>query len=223
MFFCTFHFHFFSQVGISAFDPSLPGVQNRTEDCILETIGKPVFKRFSFQSISIYSFPSRCLNGFLWISSTFQIFLPLSVWIFLQVHSRWARRMACWSTGCFKIRLIWDWVDLWLDWLNSIEYHHQPRYTLNSNIKIFLNIKISSNITSREIPKTGTRSGQRGEARGNRIFSMSLLMKTSIGRWAVFLVNDVFIFFVSAGESPASGEYRKINFPCSSLILRGNV
>ena len=32
-------------VGISAFDPSLPGVENRTEDCILETIGKPVFKR----------------------------------------------------------------------------------------------------------------------------------------------------------------------------------
>ena len=114
--FFSVHFYFFSQVGISAFDPSLPGVQNRTEDCILETIGKPVFKRFSFQSISIYSFPSRCLNGFLWISSTFQIFPPLSVSIFLQVHSRWARRVACWSTGWFKIRLIWDWVDLWLDW-----------------------------------------------------------------------------------------------------------
>ena len=26
-------------VGISAFDPSLPGIENRTEDCILETIG----------------------------------------------------------------------------------------------------------------------------------------------------------------------------------------
>ena len=36
----------FSKVGISAFDPSLPGLEgNRTEDCILETIGKPVFKR----------------------------------------------------------------------------------------------------------------------------------------------------------------------------------
>ena len=32
-------------VGISAFDPSLPGITNRTEDCTLETIGKPVFKR----------------------------------------------------------------------------------------------------------------------------------------------------------------------------------
>jgi len=34
-------------VGISAFDPSLPGITNRTEDCTLETIGKPVFKRYT--------------------------------------------------------------------------------------------------------------------------------------------------------------------------------
>ena len=33
-------------MGISAFDPSLPGITNRTEDCTLETIGKPVFKRW---------------------------------------------------------------------------------------------------------------------------------------------------------------------------------
>ena len=33
-------------VGISPFDPSLPGITNRTEDCTLETIGKPVFKRW---------------------------------------------------------------------------------------------------------------------------------------------------------------------------------
>ncbi|XP_023337946.1 uncharacterized protein LOC111708717 isoform X2 [Eurytemora carolleeae] len=34
-------------VGISAFDPSLPGIFNRSEDCTLETIGKPVFKKYT--------------------------------------------------------------------------------------------------------------------------------------------------------------------------------
>jgi len=34
-------------VGIAAFDPSLPGITNRTEDCTIETIGKPVFKKYS--------------------------------------------------------------------------------------------------------------------------------------------------------------------------------
>ena len=42
-------------VGISAFDPSLPGITNRTEDCTLETIGKPVFKRYIFStSLNIF-------------------------------------------------------------------------------------------------------------------------------------------------------------------------
>jgi len=34
-------------VGISAFDPSLPGITNRTEDCTIETVGKPVFKKYT--------------------------------------------------------------------------------------------------------------------------------------------------------------------------------
>ena len=62
--FCAFDFHFFSQVGISAFDPSLPGVQNRTEDCILETIGKPVFKRLFFQPSSTNFFSKPVFKRF---------------------------------------------------------------------------------------------------------------------------------------------------------------
>ena len=46
-------------VGISAFDPSLPGITNRTEDCTLETIGKPVFKRFHISPL-----PSLSFRGF---------------------------------------------------------------------------------------------------------------------------------------------------------------
>jgi len=34
-------------IGILAFDQSLPGITNRTEDCTLETIGKPVYHRYT--------------------------------------------------------------------------------------------------------------------------------------------------------------------------------
>ena len=100
------------------------------------------------------------------------------VWILLQVHSRWARWMACRSTGWLAL---WKWRSL----LNCCIIWHNPNLFDENMIWQILFDKwyLMTNILSRETLRIGTRSGQREEARAIRIVSMSLRMRTSIERW----------------------------------------